>query len=144
MPAPPRFAHAALLLFCIGLPVPATGELVLVVHRDNTVLQLQREQVVDIYMGRVTDFPDGTPALPIDLPPEAPLRSRFYRELVGKSVAQVNAYWARLLFTGRATPPRILADATAALRVVRENRNAIAYVEADDVDARVRPIYRLK
>ncbi|MBK5968433.1 hypothetical protein CCR91_06515 [Thiorhodovibrio winogradskyi] len=115
----------------------------MVVNSENPVTELTRDQVVDIYMGRRTRFPDGRPALPIDLGPDSPLRAAYYQELVGKTVAQVNAYWARLLFTGRATPPRVLPDIEAVLDVVNANQDALAYLDSQSLDDQVKIVYRL-
>jgi ABC-type phosphate transport system substrate-binding protein len=63
---------------------------------------------------------------------------------VGKSVAEVNAYWAKLLFTGRASPPRSLTDSETVLQVVRENRNAIGYIESEYADDTVRVVGKVQ
>lgn len=119
-------------------------DLVVIVNANNPINALTREQVVDIYMGRRTHFPNGQAALPIDLSPDSPLRVAFYQILVGRTVAQVNAYWARLLFTGRATPPRVLPTPEAVRDVVRANPNAIAYLNRQMVDDQVKIVYHLR
>jgi hypothetical protein len=141
-----RDLSASILVVILMLATcrPARAETVVIVNPGNPVASLSRDQVVDIYLGRQLNFSNGNTALPIDLPPDAALRSGFYRGLVGKSVAQINAYWARLLFTGRATPPRVLSGVPAILKSVRENRDAIAYVNSDDVDGKVKIVFRLK
>ena len=63
--------------------------------------------------------------------------------MVGKSLSQVNAYWARLLFTGRASPPRSLPSPAAILQSVRENKDAIAYIDSRDLDQSVKVVFRL-
>lgn len=121
-----------------------SAELVVIVNANNPISELTREQVVDLYMGRRTQFPDGRPALPIDLSPDSPLRAAYYQTLVGKTVAQVNAYWARLLFTGRATPPRVLSTPETVLDVVHANPDAIAYLDSQMLDDHVHIVYRLR
>ena len=44
-------------------------------------------------------------------------------------MAQINAYWARLSFTGQANPPRRLADKAAIMQVVEKNQDALGYVD---------------
>jgi ABC-type phosphate transport system substrate-binding protein len=133
------------LLLLIWMAEPAAAGILVIVHRDNPVSQLQREQVVDIFMGRRMTFPQGGDVvLPLDQAPDSAVRSTFYRALVGKSVAQVNAYWARLLFTGRATPPRVLPTPAAILKAVRENPDAIGYIESDHVPTDVKAVFSLE
>ncbi len=136
-----------LVLFGL-LAGPVAADLVVIVHPDNPIGQLERHQLIDIYMGRTLNFPDGGLALPIDQQPQAPARAEFYRRLVDKTPAQVNAYWARLLFTGQATPPRVLPSVAAILQAVRENRAAIAYLELGPSDEQyldhpVKVVFRL-
>jgi len=50
----------------------------------------------------------------------------------------MNAYWARLTFSGRISPPFAVTDARMAVDMVANNVNAIAYVERSAVDPRVR------
>ena len=131
-------------MFYMAFPASALAETVVIVHPDNPITSLTRDQVVDIYLGKKLNFPGANPAFPIDLPPDSPVRSDFYRKLVDKSVAQVNAYWARLLFTGRATPPKVLTSGKSVVKSVSENRDAIAYIGSEELDKRVKIIFRLK
>jgi ABC-type phosphate transport system substrate-binding protein len=133
----------SLIVLLLGLGVQARAELVLIVHPANPVEQLTREQVVDIYMGRNINFPGGNAALPIDLSPDSPLRAAFYQSLVGKTVSQVNAFWARLLFTGRATPPHVLPDIQTVLKTVAENRDAVGYIDDINLDNTVKIVFRV-
>ena len=122
----------------------ALGDLVVVVNPSNPVEQLSHGEVVDIYMGRRATFPDGRTALPVDLPSDSPLRASYYQLLVDKTVPQINSYWARLLFTGRATPPRVLSDLASVLETVGENRDAIGYADSDHLSPGVKVVFRLK
>jgi hypothetical protein len=132
------------ILILLVSSLSALAETVVIVHPDNPLTALKREQVVDIYLGRKQNFPGGNTAFPIDLAPDAPARTEFYRTLVDKSVAQINAYWARLLFTGRATPPKVLSTPAAVLKSVRENRDAIAYLNSNDLDSKVKVVFWVK
>ncbi|WP_124949372.1 hypothetical protein [Sulfuriferula thiophila] len=131
----------ALLFLSVIQPVAA--DVVVIVNLDNPVDHLTREQVIDIYMGRYTHFPNGQIAAPIDMDPESPVRVAYYQKLVNKTVAQINSFWARLLFTGRATPPQVAPDAKAVTNVVMHNRGAIGYVDSLSLNDNVKVVYRL-
>lgn len=109
-------------------------------HRDSELGQLTRKQVADIYMGRVTSLPNNSIPLPLDYQGESAVRTRFYQAITGKSLAQINAYWARLSFTGQANPPRKLPDQTSIRHVVEKNQDALGYVEGDVADPDVTPL----
>ncbi len=133
---------AVLLVACLaGWPcMAANGDdgVVAVVSAKSPVTALNAEQVADIFLGKTSRFPDGRPAVPIDQPEDSPVRDRFYSEFTGKSPAQVKAWWSKLIFTGRAQPPRQAADSSDAKKIVAANPNAIGYIDARQVDSSVR------
>ncbi len=122
----------------------AQADIAVITHPQSNVTQLTREQVVDIYMGRTSTFPNGRPAIAFDLKGNQPTRSAFYQQLVGKSVAQINAYWARLLFTGSATPPMALKDSATMLHMVQENRDAIGYIDSTEMSGKLNVVFRFE
>lgn len=122
----------------------AHGGMVVIVHPDNEIDSLSRSDVVDLYMGRYVAFPNGRPALPLDLPVDSETRAEFYSRMTGKSIAQINAYWARIIFTGRATPPRIVSTVPGLIQAVQENRNAIAYIDSADLTDALKVVFQLE
>jgi hypothetical protein len=119
----------------------ALAEIVVIVNPDSGVTRMSRDEVVNIYMGRYQGLPSGITAFPVDL---EPLKAQFYRRLVDRTLPEVNSYWARLVFSGRASPPRQVPDAATVLEVVSSNRGALGYLPRDDVDeGRVRIVYEL-
>jgi ABC-type phosphate transport system substrate-binding protein len=122
----------------------AMAEVVVVVSAKNTNSALSEAQVADIFLGRVSYFPSGEEAVPVDLPDDSPLRSDFYRDCTGKSASQLRAYWTKLIFTGRAQPPRELPDAAAIKRFMQTRPSAIGYIDRKDVDASVKVVLSLQ
>jgi ABC-type phosphate transport system substrate-binding protein len=131
--------HRLLLLSLLAaLPASAQEEVVPVVSAKSSVTALNPNQVADIFLGKSTRFPDGSVAVPIDLAEESPLRERFYTVFTGKSPAQLKAHWSKIIFTGRGQPPRQVPGSAEAKKAVAENPNAIAYIDAKQVDSTVR------
>jgi len=90
--------------------------------------------VTRIYTGRHLVMPNGERAEPFDHPVNSDLRARFYKWLLNKTVAEMNSYWARLLFSGRAKPPRQLSSNISEMaEMLKNNRNAIIYVNSVSV-----------
>jgi ABC-type phosphate transport system substrate-binding protein len=127
----------------IALSQSVSAELVIIVNADNPVEQLSREEVIDIYMGRNTHFPGGNAAQPIDQATDAPIREEYYQKLHHKNTAQVKAFWARLRFSGRATPPQALSNAQMINTEVVNNKAAIAYVDSKDASNKTKIVLRL-
>ena len=130
----------ALLLVAalLNMRTAVAGNLVVVVNPSSGIEKLTRNQTIDIFLGRYRKLPSGAVAIPIDLRVGTPERKEFYLLLVGKDVAQMSSYWARLVFSGQAAPPFPVSDARTALDLVATNPNAIAYVERATADNRVR------
>jgi ABC-type phosphate transport system substrate-binding protein len=138
-----RRIGALLALLAISLPAMA-GDIVVVAGTHSPVNHLSREQVADIYMGRVTTLPGGTNALPLDLPASRPEREAFYSEITGKSAAQVRAYWARMSFTGKGIPPKQVRNDADLKKFAGSKPGAIGYIEEDALDGSVKVLFSLK
>lgn len=130
------------LVLLIGLifSTVVRSEIVVVVNAENPVKTYSKRELVDLYMGRELYFPDGSLVIRLDQTPDSSVRQLFYKLLVDKTVAEVNAYWARLLFTGRASPPQVVGNDAGVLDAVRRNRNAIGYVEKASVTESVKVV----
>ena len=124
-------ALAASTLLCIGgaqaRTLPQTQALAIVSARQDGITTLDRESAEQLYLGRRTTLPNGRTATLIDLP-AGPVREQFYLKLTRKNPSQIRAYWSRLVFTGRAQPPREVPDADEARRIVLSTPGAIAYL----------------
>jgi len=134
-----------LLLFLIAFGSMSTfaEDVVVVVNQKNSVNKLSRDEVIDIFLGRNRQLSSGVTALPLDLPGTAEEREYFYSHLTGKSMSEINAYWARLIFTGRATPPTLVRSQEEAMQMVIDNRCAISYVNRNKVSSQVKIVFEL-
>lgn len=138
-----------LLMFCsLTLLILAfqaksfAAPLVVVVHIENPTTQLSKRQLIDIYMGKYVAFPNGVKAQPIDGPSDS--RTVFYKSLVGWSLPQINSYWSRVRFTGRATPPISYNSVSYIQEYLSTNKWAIAYIYDDDVTENMKVVYRIE
>lgn len=143
-------ALACMFVLAGGAPPPATsGEatavpfaradsLVVVVSDDAPVKSVPASHLVDIYLGRIQTFPDGSRAVPVDQASSSPARRVFYESFLERSLPEVKAHWSKLVFTGRGRPPREVPDGEAMVEFVAENPAAIGYADHRLVDDRVR------
>jgi ABC-type phosphate transport system substrate-binding protein len=132
------------LLLALAVAAPlAAGEPVVIVNLQSGVERLTRDEVTNLFMGRQKRLPSGIVALPVEQAQPASTRSRFYQLLVKKDLPDINAYWARLFFSGQAQPPRQANSAEEVLELVAGNRGAIGVVDGAYVDRRVRIVLDL-
>ncbi len=135
-------ALSSVLAICIATTALAEP-LVVIVNPESGVTSMTRSEVASVFMARNRVLAPGVTALPLDARGDAEERQQFYVALVGKSVAEINAYWARLLFTGRASPPQQIDNADDVLATVAANKGAIGYVAKSQADSRVRIVLEL-
>ena len=133
-----------LLMALLAFNVPvAHSEIAVVVALDSPLQQLSPRQLSDIYLGRAKANV-GERLLVLDHPRESALRERFFKNLNGMDLSLVNAYWARLQFSGETQPPIELKNSQTVLETLRGNRLAIGYVEMTSIDRSVRTLLTLK
>ena len=128
----------SILLLLLGRGVCA--EPVVVVNATSSVNQLSQDEVINIFLGRYRRLPSGETAVPIDQPESSALRAEFYRKLVNKDLNEINAYWARLIFSGRTSPPMQASSGTEVITLLNASGSSIAYLERSQVDKRFRII----
>jgi ABC-type phosphate transport system substrate-binding protein len=113
----------------------ASAEVVVVVHPSHAAASMSTEQVADVFLGK------STALAPIDLPESSVVRKDFYQKVTGKDAAQVKALWTRLIFTGKATPPKEVASSADVKKVVAADPKAIGYMEKSAVDGSVKVVF---
>ena len=111
------------------------GEVVVVVNPQSAAASMTADQVADVYLGKSSSLS------PVDLPESSEVRTEFYKKIAGKDSAQVKAVWARLVFTGKATPPKEVASSADVKKAVAGDAKAIGYMEKSAVDGTVKVVF---
>jgi len=122
------------------LPVYAQSVEV-IVHPDNSVASVSKDELSKIFLKRLRTWSDRTPAIPVDQVPDSPARREFTRFVHRRRVVNVEVYWKRMIFSGRAVPPKEVADDEAVLQFVRNTPGAVGYVSSS---VRLEGVLRLK
>ena len=103
---------------------------ILVCNPENRVSKVERRFVQDAFLKKVTTWPTGDRAHPVDLPPSSPVRRQFSEEVLRRSVTAVRIFWEQRIFAGRDLPPPEVANDAEVIRFVMRDRGAIGYVSA--------------
>ena len=136
---------ASLLGLALLLPLASeAGPLAVVVAASSNAPKLTTEQVSAIFMGAAKSFPNGDKAVPVDQSAGSPAYAEFYTQTSGRSEAQLKAYWSRMVFTGKGSPPQDGGDAAAVKKLVAANPNLVGYIDASLVDASVKVLSEIK
>jgi ABC-type phosphate transport system substrate-binding protein len=124
----------------MSLAQMASAEVAVIVNPKSAMATMTPDQVSAIFMGKSNTLPSGATAAPADLPESSPIREQFYSKAAGKTSAQVKATWARLTFSGKATPPKEMTTAADVKKYVASNPDAIGYIEKSAVDSTVKVV----
>lgn len=143
MPINQRMRLLAAFMLSTLAVVANAGDIIVIVSASNQAGALRPDQVADIFLGQIGHFPDGTDVLAIDQSIGLPIRDEFYVKVVSKTPPLVKAYWTKMIFTGRAQPPRELPDSIAVRKLVAANPNLIGYIDKSALDSSVRAILQV-
>ncbi len=83
---------------------------------------------------------DNVEVAPVDLSSKSSVREDFTKDIHGKTVAQIRAFWQQSVFSGKETPPREMENDDKVLEFVKANKGAIGYVSAGANTAGVKVI----
>jgi ABC-type phosphate transport system substrate-binding protein len=128
------------LLGAALLPGAGAGELVVIVSAKSSVTALRQEQVADIFLGQIANFPGGMEAVALDQSIGSPERDEFYSKVASKTRPLVKAYWTKMIFTGRGQPPKEIGGSAAVRKMVADNPSLIGYIDKSALDASVKPV----
>lgn len=102
-----------------------------IVNPQNTSA-LTPVQVSNIFLGKSNDL------VAVDQAEGNALRDPFYLRLTGKDPAQLKAYWAKMMFTGKAMPLKALSSDAEVKKFVASNPNSIGYIDKSSLDGSVK------
>ncbi len=109
---------------------------------SGSTTALSAEQAANLYLGKGNRLPNGATAVVFELENGDPLRVEFHAKVTGKSEAQLQSYWSRLVFTGKGTPPPQLKDAAQMKYSIASTVNAVGYIDEAQVDASVLVLFK--
>ncbi|MBE0360165.1 type 2 periplasmic-binding domain-containing protein [Pseudoalteromonas aliena] len=118
--------------------VSAFAEVAVIINPSNTST-IDIDAIKKIYLGKNKSFDNGTKVSPVDQNGTA-VADEFNDKVVGKSSSQINAYWSKLVFTGKGTPPGKLDSDQAVIDFVAANKDAIGYIDSAKVSDKVKVI----
>ncbi|MFT4763371.1 MAG: ABC-type phosphate transport system substrate-binding protein [Oleispira sp.] len=115
------------------------SDMAVIVHPENTST-FNEDIIKKIFLGKLTKFTNGLIAIPMNASEDMPTYDAFNDKMTGKSRTQINAYWARLVFTGKGDMPKVLSSDIDIVSTVSVNPGAISYVDSSSVTDKVKVI----
>jgi ABC-type phosphate transport system substrate-binding protein len=117
----------------------AQAEIAVVVHPSNASA-LDSSAISRIFLGKLKSFDGGGQAVPINQESSMPATDEFNSKVLNKSGSQLKSYWSKLVFTGKGTPPKVVANDAEVISLISANPNLIGYIDATAVTGTVKVI----
>lgn len=127
-------------LVCSGACALAQAQVVVIGYPLFPAAALSAEEVQALYLGK-TDRLGGVRVAIVDQPVGSTAREDFDRRVLQKNSQQMKAYWAKLVFSGQAMPPEVLADDKAVKKWVGCTKGAVGYIDSAMVDKTVKVLF---
>jgi ABC-type phosphate transport system substrate-binding protein len=129
------FMPSLLMAVFFTASASAIADVVAIVNKANT--SASKSDIARLYSLETKTWADGSTAKLYDLSGTSE-RDTFYMAYTGKNAAGAKSSWAKAVFTGRATPPKMLDSDNAVKNEVANDKNAVGYVNESSVDGSVR------
>jgi len=115
----------------------AIAEVAIVVHPSNAST-FNKSTIKKIFLGKKKSFSNGRAAILLSSPPKNAATKEFNKKVIGKSSNQVNAYWSKMIFTGKGTPPQEMSSTDDIISAIAANPDAIGYIDASAISDSVK------
>ncbi|MRX07862.1 hypothetical protein GJ697_08470 [Pseudoduganella sp. FT25W] len=132
-----KLISALMLSALAAAALPASAEIVVIVSKQNPATRMFSEQASQFFLGKSNLF------TPVDQADGSAIRNEFYKKVADKDAAQVKALWSKLVFTGKATPPKEYPNSADVKKAVAADPKAIGYIDKSAVDDTVKVILTL-
>ncbi|OUR93814.1 hypothetical protein A9Q81_15195 [Gammaproteobacteria bacterium 42_54_T18] len=106
----------------------ARDTLYIITNTKNATQSLSKQDIQNIFLGKIQSFPNGNPAKPVNSSKGSPSRIAFMEEILKKTERSWRSHWARLLFTGKGKPPKEYQNPQDIIDAVAQKKQAIGYV----------------
>jgi len=124
------------ITFCSAI---ALADVEVIVHPSNAAA-LDQDTIQRIFLGKTRAFPGGGEAVAISAKDGTAEANEFTEKVLAKTPKQLKAYWAKMVFTGKGTPPRQVESAAEIVKLVSSNPNLIGFVPAGSAGGGVKVV----
>ncbi|MBF0198001.1 MAG: hypothetical protein HQL32_09830 [Planctomycetes bacterium] len=128
-----RLFAITLIVFASQLcanPISA-GEIVIIVSNELKIKNISKRKLKDLYWGRER-FIGNTPVTLLDTSEET--QKVFLKKYFNRSLSNYRMLWNKMIFSGRASPPKVINDCKSIIKQVEESSSTIAYIDKDDLE----------
>ncbi|MFQ5735930.1 MAG: phosphate ABC transporter substrate-binding protein [Thermodesulfobacteriota bacterium] len=126
-------------LFCLLISADgAFAGVTVVVNIQNPVSSISRRNLSNIYKLKKKSWDTGGIIDAVNLPQGDPLREKFSGAVLHKGSAAMEKYYLKNALSGKGQPPRTASSSEEVKEIVKNNSNAVGYIDSSEVDSSVK------
>lgn len=121
----------------IAIPTLAFADVAVVANKGIGVNSISEKEAKKIWLGKSKSL-GGTSLKVADLPKGNSSREQFYDAVVKKNNKKLKAYWAKIVFSGKGTPPKTFSSDADVISWVASTSGAVGYIDNTNVNDSVK------
>ncbi len=130
-------------LFFLVMAGQVFADVAVVANNGISVDSITAGEAKKIWLGKSKSL-GGTKLKTADLPVGNVSRDHFYSTVVKKSGKKLKAYWAKIVFSGKGTPPKLLESDADVIAWVAKTPGGLGYVNSDATSDSVKVLLVVK
>jgi len=129
---------------CAALFISTTAlaEIVIIANPASSAGELDAKTAKRLFLGKTKSVPDMNSVTLVGQTEASPTKAEFTQKVIKKTLTQYKSYWARMIFSGKAVPPKELAGDAEVKAYVASHADAVGYIDASSVDDSVKVLLR--
>jgi len=130
------------LLLCSLFIGTAQAEVVIIANPNSGAGELDAKTAKRLFLGKTTSVPGMNSITLVSQTEASPTKAEFTQKVTKKTPSQFKSYWSRMIFSGKAVPPKELAGDAEVKAYVASHADAVGYIDAGNVDDSVKVLLR--
>jgi hypothetical protein len=114
------------LMIATGFSINALAGSI-IVHPSNANV-LNDSTISKMFLGKKKSFPSGDKVVPVNMSEGSAETGEFNSKVLNKSASQLKAYWSKLVFTGKGSPPSTVDNDAEMIKLIAANPNMIGFI----------------
>lgn len=117
------------------------AEVVIIASANSGATSLDAKTAKKLFLGKTKSVPGMTSVVLIGQPDKSPTKAEFTKKVTKKDLGKFKAYWSKIVFSGKAVPPKELGSDAEVKAYVASHNDAVGYINAKAVDSSVKVIF---
>jgi hypothetical protein len=120
-----------LIVIAFSIPLVSYSTVYIVTNQASGVTMMDK-QVKRAFLGKIKQWKNGVSVDVCLEEANEEERNKFYSSVLGKTPSAYKAYWNRLLFSGKAAPPKTFGSQQELMSFVASKKGAICFTTSTE------------